>query len=522
MFYSAEHNCLIYPADPRLLQLEGARRINGEYIAVPERLENLQALRRISLPVPALMEIEGYNWPIRPPWKPLDHMRITANFLVLHPRSFCFNDMGTMKTLSALWAADYLMEEYDELRALVVAPLSILRAVWGKHIFDHFAGKRTYRILHGSHEKRRSELAKPADFYIINPDGLTCGVPTDPRKAFTGLAADLAARDDIKLAIVDEAGCYRSVGTRRHRAARGLLSIRPYLWQLTGTPTPNGPVDALGLGRLAGITNESERSWKSRTMIHVSQWKWVPRASAPETVAKLLSPSIRFDSKFLNLPPCTAEQRDVELSPEQAHAWKTLKKEAILAVQSGALVHAVNEAALRIKLIQVAAGCVYDLEHGSHYLAPHARLAEVESIIEDTDRKIVIFAPLTNVLNMLYKRLAKWPREIINGAVSPRDRGDILRRFGNPNDPLRLCLADPACASHGINEFVSASVCIWYAPTDKNELYRQGVKRLDRPGQTGPVKIIQLVSTELEKDIYKRLDRNELMQGLILKFAEEK
>jgi SNF2 family DNA or RNA helicase len=211
----------------------------------------------------------------------------------------------------------------------------------------------------------------------------------------------------------------------------------------------------------------------------------------------------------------------VAMSTEQKHAWETLKKECVLAIKSGALVHAVNEAALRIKLIQVAAGCVYDQSHDSHDLSPTSRLAEVEAIISETDRKVVIFAPLTNVLNLLFKSLDRHERVILNGQTSVRDRAEILRKFGDKRNSLRILLADPACTSHGINDMVSASVAIWYAPTDKNELYRQGVKRLDRPGQTGPVKIIQLVSTKLEKEIYQRLDRNESMQGLVLKFAEE-
>ena len=259
-------------------------------------------------------------------------------------------------------------------------------------------------------------------------------------------------------------------------------------------------------------------------MIHVSQWKWVPRASSVETVAQVLKPAIRITREMAGLqnfalPP---EQRDVPLSPEQTHAWNTLKKEAVLALRSGALVHAVNEAALRIKLIQVAAGCVYDGQHASHNLQPTPRLAELKEIISETDRKIVIFAPLTNALTLLYNELSNYDRVILNGATPQRERADILRAFGDRTGGPRICLADPACTAHGVNDFVSASVCVWYAPTDKNELYRQGVKRLDRPGQTGPVKTIQLVSTKLEKEIYERLDRNESMQGLILKFAEEK
>ncbi len=526
MFFSPEYGVCIYKADPRLRDLDGARRINGEYMAVPATLGNLQRVRRINLPVVPPMELAGYEWPLRSPWVALPHQKTTANFLVLNPRAFCFNDMGLMKTLSALWAADFLMEQASEpFRCLVVAPLSILKSVWGQHIFEHLGRKRKYAILHGTHERRRKELERSVDFYIINPAGLTCGVPADPRKALYGLAADLEARDDIKLVVVDEASCYRhAAGARKSQfgAARALIGSRPYLWALTGTPTPNGPMDAYGLAKLAGTHNgETRQSFQNRVMINVAKWKWIPRASANEAVARLLSPAIRFNSDFLNLPPCTAEQRDVPLSPEQTHAWNTLKKEAVLALKCGALVHAVNEAALRIKCIQVAAGCIYDSSHGSHDLHPTARLSEVESIISDTNRKIVIFAPLTNVLEMLYRHLNKWERVILNGSVPQRDRGEILRSFGDKSSGPRICLADPACTSHGINEFVSAGVCIWYAPTDKNELYRQGVKRLDRPGQTGPVKIIQLVSTKLEKEIYQRLDRNEGLQGLVLKWAEE-
>jgi SNF2 family DNA or RNA helicase len=525
VLFSSEYNCLLYrrPTQP-LPQLEGVKEINGEYIAIPANIDNLQILKRSGFPVVAPMEVSNYDWPIKRPWSGLPHQRVTANFLCLNRRAFCFNDMGTMKTLSALWAADFLMEQSNEpFRALVIAPLSILKAVWGMHIFNHFAGRRSYKILYGSHESRRKKLAEEADFYIINPDGLTCGIPSDPRKTLYGLAKELQQRDDIKLAIIDEAGGYRCHTTKRHRAARSIIGSRPYLWLLTGTPTPNGPLDAYGLARLAGTTNgESFRSYKERVMIHVSQWVWTPRVGSLEATNQLLQPAIRFNSEFLKLPPCTAEQREVEMSTEQKHAWNALKKEAVLALQSGALVHAVNEAALRIKLIQVAAGCVYDENHASHGLNPTSRLAEVESIIEETDRKIVIFAPLTNVLGLLYDKLKKWERVILNGDVPQRERAEILRRFGDRSNSLRICLADPACASHGINEFVSAGVCVWYAPTDKNELYRQGIKRLDRPGQIGPVKIIQLVSTRLEKEIYERLDRNESMQGLILKFAEEK
>ena len=48
-----------------------------------------------------------YNWPGQ--YKPYNHQKITSAFLTERPRAFCFNEQGTGKTASVLWAADYLM-----------------------------------------------------------------------------------------------------------------------------------------------------------------------------------------------------------------------------------------------------------------------------------------------------------------------------------------------------------------------------------------------------------------------------
>lgn len=472
-----------------------------------------------------------YSWPIKPGWEPLPHQRETTAFLVQNPKAFCFNEMGTMKTLSALWAADFTMEwekEHGrECRTLVVAPLSILRVVWDAAIFTHFMGRRSSVVLHGTAEKRRALFAELHDFYIINPDGLTIGVPDSSKSPLTGLAADIAARDDIRIAIIDEASAYRSSQTRRHKAARNLLGHRPYLWLLTGTPTPNGPQDAYGLAKLTGAISESFTVYKNRVMYRPNgeRFKWVPREGSERIVHSLLQPAIRFSADFLNLPPCTPEQREVAFSKEQAEAYKALKKFAVHMVESGEMISAVNQAALRMKLIQVAAGAVYGPEKDgvrpSHELNPSPRLSEVRAIIEETERKVIVFAPLTNVLNMLKSQLTEWETEIVNGEAPLARRGDIFRRFGNPRDSLRVLFLDPATVSHGINELVSASVAIWYAPTDKSEHYQQGNKRIHRPGQIGATKIVQLVSTPTEKEIYRRLERQENMQDLVLKLAEE-
>ena len=53
--------------------------------------------------------IRDYKWPRPMALTPFDHQKETASFLSLRKRAFCFNEQGTGKTASVIWAADYLM-----------------------------------------------------------------------------------------------------------------------------------------------------------------------------------------------------------------------------------------------------------------------------------------------------------------------------------------------------------------------------------------------------------------------------
>jgi len=74
--------------------------------------------------------------------------------------------------------------------------------------------------------------------------------------------------------------------------------------------------------------------------------------------------------------------------------------------------------------------------------------------------------------------------------------------------------------AHGLT-LTAASCIIWFAPTDRTELYLQANKRIDRPGQTKTNIVIQLAATKIEREIFRRLEANESMQGLVLQLAKE-
>ncbi len=520
MWHDRASNMLIYDtphADAIVERAQGGVRLHNGYVAVPGSLYNLQLLNWMKLPV--IPPMEGhYDWPAKPGIRPWAHQKLMSNFLALHPRAFNLSDMGTGKTSSALWAADYVIHQVQtEFRCLIVAPLSTLQRVWADAVFQNFLGRRTAVVLHGSPEKRLKLLAEKHDFYIINFDGLAVGAPSGSRDSGRSLFRALEERTDIKLVIVDEASAYRDPSTRRHAVARRLLARRPYLWMMTGTPTPNGPVDAYGMAKLVNNAHgESMTGYKDRVMFRVSQFKWIPKTGAMAEARRLLSPAVRFAIEdCVDLPPCTTQMRDVEFSPEQTKAYEAMKRDLTITLKDGRPITAVNEAVLRMKLLQISAGAVYGPDREINKVDSAPRINALKEILEQTESKVVVFAPLTSVINMLNRELKDWSREIINGEVSLKRRGEILTAFLKEKDP-HILICDPATMAHGINELVAAQVAVWFLPVDKTELYLQANKRIDRPGQTKATTIVQLASTPIEREIFRRLEANETLQGVLL------
>ena len=175
---------------------------DGSFVAVPLRLDTLQGLSALGIPVPSPMA--GYDWPCRRGEKPMEIQKITAGFLTLNPRSFCLSEMRTGKTRASLWAADWLMQRHKGMKCLIVANLSTLKRTWGKEIFENFIGRRKYVVLHShSSDARKKLLGEDADYFIINHDGVGVGAATGRRGvALRGFAEMLAARKDIAIAIL--------------------------------------------------------------------------------------------------------------------------------------------------------------------------------------------------------------------------------------------------------------------------------------------------------------------------------
>jgi len=519
MIYNAAHNCVIYPNAPALqvrAQIANAVPLNENNVALPFDMGTMQLARQIGLPAWSPIE-KDYDWPGQ--FRPKSHQRTMASFLTLHPRCLNLSAMRTGKTMAFIWAADYLMTLGLIKRALVICTLSNMERVWDKEIFRHMLGRRTCQILYGSKEQRLEQLAKPADFYIVNHDGVKIGT----RKSARGLAlGDFAQaiidRHDIDLVGIDEATAFKHSASTRFKVCKHIVDAKPYVWLLTGTPAPQGPTDAWALRKLLfPKTTEAFMAFRERTMMRVSQFKWIARKDAPDTVAKFLQPAIRFAREdCIEIPPVTIEQADCELSPAQQKAYDELKKDLAVSLEGGHKINAVNEAVLRIKLLQISMGAIYGAEREVHAIDAAPRLQLLRDLLEEADSKILVFAPLTSVVNMLEREIDKFGFSVakVTGGTSAKDRAKIFRDFEQGADPHTI-VADPGCVAHGL-DLTSAGTVIWFGPTDKLETYQQANARIDGPNQKCKQVAIQIASTPVEREIYKRLDANASLQGAIL------
>lgn len=467
----------------------------GEHdVLVRWDLEQVRRLRDMGFKAPS--PIEGrYGWPGK--FKPMDHQKKTASFLTLHQRAFCFSEQGTGKTASSIWAADYLLSIGAAKRVLIICPVSIMDVAWRADLFS-FAMHRTVGIAHGTAEKRRKVLAQNTDFVIINFDGVEV------------VQKELAA-GGFDIVIVDEANAYKNAQSKRWKVLRNLLNSleNVRLWMMTGTPAAQGPEDAYGIAKLVnpGGVPRTFAGFRDTVMHKVSQFRWEPKAESPEIVHRALQPAIRFTKEeCLDLPDLVYVKREVELTKQQRKYYDLLRKEMLM-VASGSVVTAVNAAVQMNKLLQVACGAVYDTEGNTLEFDIRHRYSVMEEAIAEAAKKVLIFVPYTNVIDVLHDKMQGdgYTVDIIRGDVPVTKRTEIFNRFQREQHP-QVLLIQPQAAAHGVT-LTAADTVIWWGPVSSLEIYAQANARVHRSGQTHKCTVVQLQGSPVERKLYAMLDR---------------
>jgi len=463
---------------------------NGEeMLAMPYGVDEAMVLKNLGFNVPAPIN-EYYSWPGR--FAPMEHQKGTAAFLTMHKRALCLNAPGTGKSISSLWAADFLLDEGVARKVLIVAPLSTVKVVWGRELKHHLP-HRSFVICTGTKQKRLDLLATPGvQYVIINHDG------------FTNMAAELNGFDVV---IYDEATALKSPSSQRYKIfAKWMQKHQPWLWLLTGTPISQTPADAWTLARLVDSPTcpKSFTTFKDLVMQKVTTFKWMSRPDALETCRRVLQPSIRFSlDECKDLPDTNFVGRKTTLTKQQEKAFKEMKDQAVT-VFSGGEVTAANTAVMLSKLLQISCGVVYG-EDATLVIDASERYNTLTELLTEIGDKAIIFVPLKGVQVWLQQKLTAdgFDVAMVNGDTSKKDRDQIFNDFQHTDRP-QILLAHPKVAAHGLT-LTRAKDIIWFAPIYSLEMYEQANARIRRLTTTGKTSVWHIWATSFEAELYRRL-----------------
>jgi superfamily II DNA or RNA helicase len=506
---------LIIENDPRIEALmPHAKKIvqDGRVFAVvPHKLDEHRVLRNLGYDI-APPILTDYQWPIVDGFQPFDAQRYTAAMIAVNDVSYVLNDLGTGKTRASLFAFDYLKSQGIVHKALVVAPLSTLVPTWKREVAKTYLHMKC-NVLHGSADKRHKLLAEDADIYVVNHHGLEI------------IEEALSKRPDIDMIIYDELTVLKNQKTDLWKCANRVFRF-PHLKRLTGMTgllTPQAPTDAYGALKaftprvLQGL---SFGRFRDQTMRKITNFRWLPRHDANETVFRMAQPSVRFTrDQCVDLPPCQYVDYECALSAEQQKLFKQLKNEFAAQLASGEITVA-NEADKINKMLQVILGCVYQADGSVAYLDCGPRLKVLDEITDATHGKLIVFTPYKHSLKVLSDHYGT--RNVSNVHVSGDtpvgERNRIFQAF--QDDPtLRVLVAHPVCMSHGLT-LTEASTIAWWGLPPSVEVYEQANARITRPGQKRHQYIAHIVATSLEKQRYRQLESKIDTAGLLMEMVK--
>jgi SNF2 family DNA or RNA helicase len=477
---------------------------------VPHGIDETRLLRNLDLPVPAPIT-EHYAFPSADGKRPFAKQVLTAAQMVMNRHNYVLNGMGTGKTKACLWAFDYLRSEGKANRMLVVAPLSTLDFTWAREVF-HTLPHLKVVVLSGSADRRRRLLNEKADVFIINHDGVKVILP------------ELLQRLDIDVICFDEAAAYRNARALRSKMARKLAEKRKYIWGMTGSPTPSAPTDAFGLAWL--VTPETApRSFvqfRQDTMVNVSQFRWVPRRDAADTVSKVLQPATRYTlDEIVELPPVIYREIEVPIGVRQRKVYDALREHASALLREGTIT-AANGGVVFTKLLQASIGWVYgDEDRKIFALDNDDRLDALMDIIEASERKVIVFSPFKSATAGISAALKGEKIEFaeVTGDTTSKERAQIFSMFQN-TEKYRVLNAHPECMSHGLT-LTAADTIVWFGPVVKLETFEQANARITRVGQAHKQQVIKLVGTPVERMVYRKLEAKQELQASVLELLAE-
>lgn len=438
-----------------------------------------------------------------------DYQNRSANFIINKQRCGLFLEMGLGKTASTLTAIADLTGGAIVNKALVIAPLRVANSVWSQETkkWRHLNHLRV-SVCTGNSKQRMSALQVEADVYVIN------------RENVDWLVDFYKTKWPFDMVVIDESSSFKNPSSKRFRAMRRVLPYTNYMVLLTGTPSPNGLLDVwsqmymIDFGEALGrtMTGYKQRFFEP----DYTGYKWTPREGSDKKIHDLMMPHvIHMSAKdYLDLPERIDLTEIVNLSPNDLSEYKKFEKTLLAELPTGEEVEAKTAAVLANKLLQYANGCMYTDENHNWSEIHAEKLDRLGEIIEDNPNENLLVA--YNYKFDLERLQARFPQaRILDKEQQTIDDWNAGK--------IKLLLAHPASAGHGLNLQMGGNVVVWFGMTWSLELYQQFNARLHRQGQLNAVRVLHIVSRgTLDERVLSVLNSKDQTQKSLLRALKPK
>lgn len=418
------------------------------------------------------------------------------------PKCALFLDMGLGKTISTLTAIEDLMyDSFSTSKVLIIAPLRVCNTVWipESKKWEH-TKDLTFSNLAGGKQNMLVGLQRRADIYIIN------------RENVKALVLHLGKKWDFDMVVVDESSSFKSAASQRFKALKKVLPMIDRMVLLTGTPASNGYVD---LYSQFYLLDGGFRLGRTQTMFRTRYfdkdymgWTYALRDGAVKMIQDQIQDLVLSMSSedYLELPDFVPTVLDNKLEGELLKKYNKLKNDMILAINSEDKITALSAATLSNKLLQFCSGNMYDENKTVHHF---------HDLKIDTLKEIIDENPNDNILVAYnYKHELEALQQAFPEAILLSKSGKEVAEWNAGQ--IKILLAHPASAGHGLNLQDGGALVVWYGFTWSLELYQQFNKRLHRQGQTKKVRAMHIAVGEIEHDLMVALAKKDVVQSELL------
>jgi len=405
--------------------------------------------------------------------------------LIAHRQYALFVEMGLGKTAVVLDALGAL-DAYGDLPrpVVVVGPPNVIRHTW------------PHETALWLPEWEVSEMCNPEDWAWLMGASNRIGTVSSAKLRATDQERPAYARGGTL--VIDELSQYKAAPVLRRgdgamvakSASQRATVVYEWareaerVWGLTGMIAPNSLEDTWGEmavidgGQSLGMSKQEFRNafmYVDPASYHMDFQRWLPRAEAPEAVARLIAPrsvTLRAADVDLQLPDLVVQTVPVEMPLDARKQYREMAREAALTLEgeTDPSVLALSLGGVAMKLRQITAGWVKNTQTGEWF---HLHDAKLDALRELRDE---INSPL--LVEVQFIPEAQAIRDAFGAVELSVDNMDAWNR-----GEIEMAVTHPASTGHGLNLQHGGHHIVWASLPWNLDHWAQANARLARQGQ---------------------------------------